>query len=288
MTDNFIIDGRKNQKQIKDEIRRLFLAYGRDHFNNIRLVIQNNHSFTSLFSTISIRGFFEKVTEIEIDKCSHFKKFNGLEKYVNLKKLTLTSLGSISPLSLTLPDNLTKLEFLKADCLSHFDSLGVYSNLKEIDLKIPIFKELTLPDDIRRLTNLEILNIDGKVENFPLETLTNLKKLTLIKKRIQNPDPDLNPDPHFSSRIKGLNNLEELKTNIILEPIVDGELTNVKLLKFFEYVSENFEKIPNLEEFIIQGVRNVNRAKVERIKDSIFRCNNLKKLRIFSSKFNIP
>ena len=86
------IVGQYNQSELKRIIREQY-----DGLDNqdaeIHLRISGNASLQSLFSAISIRGFFEQVTRLELHSIPQLRNIKALEKFVNLKEFILYDCG---------------------------------------------------------------------------------------------------------------------------------------------------------------------------------------------------
>ena len=79
------IVGQYNQSDLKRIIREQFTTRP-DLEGEIHLRISGNASLQSLFSAISIRGFFEQVTILELRSIPQLRNIKALEKFVNLKE----------------------------------------------------------------------------------------------------------------------------------------------------------------------------------------------------------
>ena len=87
------IVGHYNQSDLKRIIREQFTTRP-ELDGEIQLIISGNDSLQSLFTVINIRGFFEKVTRLELRSIPQLRNINALEKFVNLKEFVFNDCGS--------------------------------------------------------------------------------------------------------------------------------------------------------------------------------------------------
>ena len=210
MTDIFRINGRKNQTELKNEIRRLWGQRQGD--NDIKLIISRNAGMRTFIKTINIREFFEKVTTLELINCA-VKDISGIKKFTNLKKIVVKGCHEmrLEPL----PRELNKLETIYANGNNFkIDDFSLFPNLINLTLKSNSPRTLTNIDS----TNLKYLHLEAVSESFPdfpLERLTSLKYLGMYELTQIRPGL-LTPSQRFDSKIKNLPNLEELHINFQL------------------------------------------------------------------------
>lgn len=224
------------------------------------------------FNTLSPK-LFECVTLKKLDLSNNILCANSTKyiyKLVNLEELNLSNCGDFSEnicylfklKNLNLSENykcayIPRIQtFMKLEQSSVHGITGIYKTLGDKFLNLNSEKEFTLPININKLINLEILNIKSC-------GIKNLQKNIFLLKKLTHLNISDNKLKTISTEIQKLVNLTflNIEKNYI-QQIPEKEIYELTKLKIFIFSSENLTKVTSTI-WDIKGITSLDLRKVK-------------------------
>ena len=239
----------------------------------------------------------QKIENFEIYDTYNIKNFNGIEKAINIKKVSIYNFNNINLTAIFELSNVESLELHGSDYnisgiekLTKLETLELYQNssnsyiaglnsIKELDLKsfsIDMNDNIFDLSLISSMTSLQDLSIDGKISNQNmLWNYTQLKKLIISARTKIDFDG-----------IQNLKNLEYLEIGDNYSTITqDFDINLVSEMTKLQYLSLNNTNIINLD--CLKNLTNLQRLNLRKNKiTNISALANLKNLNYLDLRNN--